>query len=46
MNESTKVRKASRHNEKIGYGKNKRMNDATYALRKRVLSFVYEVRVG
>ena len=44
QNRTTKVRRFSKNNEKIGYGKNMKMDDATYTLRRKVIDVVYEAK--
>ena len=41
---SNRVRTYSKRNVKEGYGKNLKMNDATYALRREVMNVIYEVK--
>ena len=41
---SNRVRNYSKRNVKEGYGKNLKMNDDTYALRRQVMDVIYEVK--
>jgi hypothetical protein len=44
QNRNSRVRQFSNHNEKIGYGKNLKMDNDTYALRRKVMNVLYEAK--